>query len=253
MTCLRSILVAALLLPSPACVSNTIDLETMTDGSGSGDDVATPEGTSTGSATLPTTATATSPTTATDTSPTTTSPTTATTSVSDTATADSADETFGIPLDVGPLPEDPQTLLLAIDSVLSPGLPIQGIVWLDPSTPDTVDLTLQWLSLDVGSTTEPRELVGDVYAYPGIPLAPDGTLLWQTGVILVPGEANPITGSDVVLSAELLVTPEAAPFCGTVSGEITSPIQAPLDGSTHAMTWVPSEHELPLEFLSACP
>lgn len=46
-------------------------------------------------------------------------------------------------------------------------------------------LELQWLSLDQGSTTEPRMLVGDVYSYVGLPVASDGSFTWESGVVLI--------------------------------------------------------------------
>jgi len=49
------------------------------------------------------------------------------------------------------------------------------------------------------------------------------------------------------------VTPLGSPYCGPVDGDALSPIQVPLAGSTHAMTEIPSEEELPLEFPVACP
>ena len=77
------------------------------------------------------------------------------------------------PDDTGPTPGGPQLLLYALSSPLAPGLPFQAIVNLTPGT-GTVDLTLQWLSLDIASTTTPRQPVGDVYAYAALPV--DGTI-----------------------------------------------------------------------------
>lgn len=232
MTCSRLLLSAVLLSPCVACQANTIELETMQGGSSAGDDT-------TGSGTDDPPATGSVSITVTDT-------------VGPVDSGDSADESAGPVLDIGVDPGETQTLLLAIDTIVQPGLPFQGIVWLERGGTGTVNLTLQWLSLDQGSTTAPRELVGDVYTYPGIPVI-DGLFTWETGVILVPGAANPITGSDVVLSAVADVVPQGSPYCGRVSGEVTSPIQVPLEGSTHAMTSVPSETELPLEFPMSCP
>ncbi|MCX4243312.1 hypothetical protein [Paraliomyxa miuraensis] len=231
--------VVLLVASLPACVSNTIELETTedTEAASSGGTGSATDGPPTTGGTVTTSTITVGPADSGD-------------------SADSADEvdgTWGPVLDIGVDPGETQTLLLAIDTIVSPGLPFQGIVWLERDGASTVTITLQWLSLDPGSTTAPRELVGDVYAYPGIPVAPDGAFTWPTGVILVPGAANPITGSDVVLSAVLEAVPEGSPYCGRVSGEVTAPIQVPLDGSTHAMTSVPSEHELPLDFPVTCP
>jgi hypothetical protein len=244
---LRGVLL--LLCPGLACQANTIELETMAGSGATGDDdtgLATDDATGSASVTVSGSASASA-------SATVTASASASATITATgSTGDSADGTAGPVLDVSIDPGQAQTLLLAIDTNLSPGLPFQGIVWLQSSA-TAVDLELQWLSLDQGSTTLPRELVGDVYSYLGIPMDPEGGFTWSTGVILVPGAANPITGSDVVLSAVVEVVPMGSPYCGRVSGEVTSPIQAPLDGSTHAMTTVASELELPLEFPVSCP
>lgn len=236
MPCLRPLLGAALLSLSPslACIENTIELESMEGSSSAADE---------GSGT----------TTAHDSSASVTVTVTTTASTTTVGPADSSD----VDVDSGPRLDfavDPEsdTLLLAVDTIVSFGLPLQGIVWLERGGGGTVDLQLQWLSLDQGSTTEPRKLVGDVYAYPGIPVDPDGSFLWDTGVLLVPAAANPITGSDITISMSLAVEPAGSPYCGAVGGDVLSPIRVPLDGSTHAMTSVASVDELPLEFPWSC-
>jgi hypothetical protein len=155
--------------------------------------------------------------------------------------------------DTGPPPPGTQLLLLAIDTVIAPGLPLQAVVNLTAGT-GTVDLTLQFLSLDQGSTTSPRQPVGDVYAYAALPVDGTGTFYWDTGVILIPGAANPITGSDLVVSIQANVVPVGTPaYCGPVGGLVTSPIEVPLDGSTHAMTAISEVTNLPLDFAVDCP
>lgn len=170
-----------------------------------------------------------------------------------TASNQITDGTTTIDDDTGTTPGGPQLLLLAIDTVVSPGLPLQAVVSLAPGT-GTVDLTLQFLSLDPGSTTSPRQPVGDVYAYAGLPVDATGTFYWDTGIILVPGAANPITGSDLVVSIQANVVPVGTPaYCGPVGGLVTSPIEVTLDGSTHAMTSIASVSTLPTDFAVACP
>ncbi len=148
-------------------------------------------------------------------------------------------------------PQPTGTMLLAVDSVIAPGLPFQGIVSITP-VGTSVDLTLQWLSLNQGSTTTPRIPVGDIYAYPGIPVDPDGGFLWETGVILLPGAANPATGGDVVLTMAVAASPAGNPYCGRVSGSVIDPIQVDLEGSTHAMTTA-DPTALPVDFPVTCP
>ena len=157
------------------------------------------------------------------------------------------------PDDTGPTPGGPQLLLYALSSPLAPGLPFQAIVNLTPGT-GTVDLTLQWLSLDIASTTTPRQPVGDVYAYAALPVDGTGTFYWDTGIILIPAAANPITGEDLVVSIQANVVPVGVPaYCGVAGGTVTSPIQTSLDGTTHAMTEVTAVSNLPATFAVACP
>jgi hypothetical protein len=163
----------------------------------------------------------------------------------DTDTSDDTTTTGG--------PGGPQMLLFALDTSLSPGLPFQAIVNATPGT-GTIDLTVQFLSLDQGSTTSPRQLVGDVYAYPGLLVDGTGTFYWDTGVILIPGAANPITGEDMVASIQANVVPVGTPaYCGQAGGTVLSPIEVSLEGSTHAMTVVADVANLPVDFAVACP
>lgn len=167
------------------------------------------------------------------------------TTVSPTDSSDTLDDT-------GPMP-GPQMLLWAVNSSLAPGIPFQAVVNATPGT-GTIDLTLQWLSLDIGSTTAPRQPVGDVYAYPGVPVDATGTFYWDTGIILLPGAANPISGDDLVLSIQSNVVPVGTPaYCGVSGGTVTSPVQVVLDGTTHAMTAVTDLANLPVDFPVACP
>ncbi|MCA9709174.1 MAG: hypothetical protein KDK70_25240 [Myxococcales bacterium] len=215
-----------------ACQSNTIDLESDTDGDDTSDS--------------PTSGSPTSG------SPSSGSPTIGPDSTSDpdagdvdTSDSDPSDTVDPDP-DTGPVPVPDQPFLLAIDSVISPGQPIQGIVWLSGGG-NTIDITLQWLS------AETRTLIGDVYAYPDVALDPQGGFAWDTGVILLPAEANPFVPIDAVLSAAIQAAPEGEPYCGRVRGEVLDPINSSLEGSTHAITLVPSVDDLPANFLSACP
>lgn len=191
-----------------------------------------------------------------------TPPTTTTTTVGVTTNATLPGTDAGVDVDTGEildLPDErdtdtfpvPEPYLVAVDTSIAPGLPLQGIAWI-LSFGDSIDITFQWLSLDQGSTTEPRELIGDVFVYPDIALDDQGGFVWELGELMVPGEANPITGGDLLISASLYAQPAAQPLCGFVEGEVLSPIQIPLDGSTHAMTLVDID-DLPLDFLSACP
>ncbi len=145
----------------------------------------------------------------------------------------------------------PQTLLLAVDTPLAPGLPFQAVVNAVPGD-GTIDLTLQWLSLDLGSTTSPRQPVGDMYSYPGVPVEADGSFVWGVGVVLIPAAANPATASDLVVALTIAARPEGNPYCGEVGGTVMSPIQQPIDGGTHGMTEIFDVNNLPVDFATSC-
>lgn len=225
------------LSPCLACVSNTIEIETDASGEGS-----TSHG---GNVSITTSSSPPSVTTVTTRDP------------DDTAdpsdTSDPPDDTGPGPLDLGGDPMPDGTFLLAIETILSPGLPFQGVVLVERSGDSTVDLTLQWLSLDQGSTTVPREPLLPTYFFWRVPVAPDGSFTWTMDAMMLPAAANPITGSDVLADLVLEVVPAGSPYCGPVDGDVLSPIQVPLAGSTHALTAIPSAEELPLEFPVSCP
>jgi hypothetical protein len=145
----------------------------------------------------------------------------------------------------------PATLLMAIDTTIAPGLPFQAIVTTVPGD-GTIDLTLQFLSLNQGSTTSPRQPVGDIYGYPGVPVDDTGAFVWSAGVVLIPGAANPISGADTVVSLTIAARPEGSPYCGEAGGSVLTPFEAPIDGSTHAMTQVSDVNNLPVDFPVSC-
>lgn len=250
MTSLRSILGISLWWCS-ACVSNTIDVESASSSETSSGDGSSTRGDVPPNPTVGTTVSP-DPTTSSDSTTSADSTTSLATTGPDTSdsTTENTGEDTGVLLDIGGKPVS-ELLLLAVATVVDPDHPVQGIVWLEVGD-DTVDLEFQFLSLNQGSTTEPRELVGDVHSYPDIPLALDGSFVWETGELLVPGEANPITGSDLMVTMELEVLPDGMPYCGSVGGEVTSPIIISLQGSTHAMTTVPAVDALPLVFPMSC-
>ncbi|MEM7153870.1 MAG: hypothetical protein AAF799_13560 [Myxococcota bacterium] len=149
-------------------------------------------------------------------------------------------------------PVGSSTYLLAVSTPLDPSLPFQGLVTITEQA-GTIDLSVQWLSLDIGSRTSPRELVGTVYTY-SIPIDDTGFIYWDAGLIDIPAAANPITGQDVTTSFLAGATPIGDPaYCGEVAGDIVTPAPLSLAGSTHAMTEVAGTANLPTDFLSFCP
>lgn len=152
-----------------------------------------------------------------------------------------------------PAPNSSGVYLFALSASIDPEHPLQWLanVEHDPST-GAVRIDMQSLSLDSGSTTFPREPVGDVIEVHAF-LDEDGRFAVQLLDFFVPGAANPITGSD--LTASLLIEGQAfgsALWCGEVSGEVTSPLELDLTGSTFAFEPVDGT-ALPDPVLARCP
>jgi hypothetical protein len=132
------------------------------------------------------------------------------------------------------------TYLLAIETVLGPDLPLQFVldVFNLVQTNDGVtgDFVLQPLSLAQGQTT-PGECIGEPLEYEGILFQSDfdGSFVVDMGLVMISGEANPVTGSDMEATMVLHgqpVAPDA--MCGDMTGILMSPLEYDLAGSTFA-------------------
>lgn len=157
----------------------------------------------------------------------------------------------------GPLcPAIDGVFLVAIETTIAPGLPLQFIADVDAELDDgsgdgTVIIEFQPLSLDPGSTTSPREEVGMALRIDAEVTA--CTFLLDFGQTMVTGEANPITGSDIVadLSLDGTIVSEDA-WCGDLLGEVLSPIAVSLEHSTFAASRLADRSERPLQFPVSC-
>ncbi len=184
---------------------------------------------------------------------TTTSDTTGDTTTSDTT----GDTTTG---DCGPdMPDD--IYLLALMTSLGPNTPLQFVLTVDwmfaADCASVATFSFQPLSLDVGSTTTPREFVGDPLVFPDIGFDAMGNFEIDMGVVMVTGIANPITGSDI--TASLLVSGHVVhvdALCGDITGMLMSPLQYDLAGSTFAAIRLADDGSdpatLPVMFPSDC-
>jgi hypothetical protein len=168
------------------------------------------------------------------------------------------------PLDMGPVvsdlggegcPDIDGVFLVALETRIAPGLPLQFIAEVDAEiamTGDgTVAIELVPLSLDPGSTTLPREEVGESLE---IGASVTGcSFLMEFGETMVTGEANPITGSDILadLSLDAMILTEDA-WCGDVMGMVLSPLMASLKDSTFAAVRLADRRERPVEFPVTC-
>lgn len=174
-------------------------------------------------------------------------PTTSTSS-SDSAPADSstADDVI---YDIGA--PDGTTYLLAVVTPLDPALPLQFLAEIELVDAELM-ISLQPLSLDQGSVTEPRQPVGDVL----VPVVDFMTPAFsaQLDDVTIPGAANPVSGADIVGSITLIgsLAGAGAP-CGRAEGMLTAPDELSLAGSTWAATSVAGPESLPDGFATSCP
>lgn len=130
------------------------------------------------------------------------------------------------------------TFLLAVTPKFAPGTPLQmiatNVMTTDESGNTWLTTTLQPLSLDSLKVTTPRMPVGDPLVIEMIPVI-DGAFTIDTGTLMFPGEANPLTGSQIVAALVLAGQIVSADFyCGTITGSVMEPIMQDMQGSTFA-------------------
>jgi hypothetical protein len=128
--------------------------------------------------------------------------------------------------------------LLAVTPKFAPGTPLQMIatntLMTDGAGNTILSSSMQPLSLDSLKVTTPRMPVGDPLMQEMIPVV-DGAFTIDTGMVMFPGEANPLTGSPIVASLVLSGTIVGTDFyCGTITGTVTEPIMQDMEGSTFA-------------------
>ena len=93
-----------------------------------------------------------------------------------------------------------------------------------------LELSLTPLSLDILSVDTPREPLPPPFVVSG-PIAEDGSFTIEIPDLMLIGQANPVTGSDIVASVTLDGVFEQDRICGQVSGAITVPANIDLTGS----------------------
>ena len=156
-------------------------------------------------------------------------------------TEEKREEAQNVKLDVGgQLADVSGTFLFALDTIIQPGLPLQFIAevtFTAEGAGGILAMTLQPLSLDQGSVTEPRVEVGDLIVVPDIEVDASGAFSIESlGVLNVVGAANPITGgaikADVSLAGNII---DENLFCGQAGGEVFEPLMLDLTASTFAV------------------
>ena len=127
--------------------------------------------------------------------------------------------------------------LLALSTVLAPDQPLLFEVEAEVSSDlETIELDLQPLTTQ--DDEAPRTPVGESIRLADITYEVEGTFSADLGDVAVPGRANPITGSDIVASVQLVARTRAGEgeddgiFCGEVSGMVIQPLMYDLAGST---------------------
>lgn len=161
------------------------------------------------------------------------------------------------PPDLGPmLPDISGTFLLAVSTVISADLPLQFIVTntmktnMDGSV--TLDSSLQPLALDLSSVTMPRTPVGDPLEFMNLPIV-DGQFEIDAGTVMVTGMANPVTGSDIEATLLMKGQIEGVDFyCGSIEGDLVSPLMSTLKGSTFAAVRLTDPMVLPTDVTINC-
>lgn len=121
-----------------------------------------------------------------------------------------------------------------------------------------LEIALQPLSLEILATNTPREFTGEPVL---LSFAVDeaGTFDADLGVINLIGDANPVTGSDIVATMSLQgAIQDADVYCGNVGGMVTVPANIDLTGSTFAAIRINPEDAMSPELLpdppvGACP
>lgn len=140
--------------------------------------------------------------------------------------------------------------LFALSAIIDPAHPFQLRAMVVQEGND-VRMSLQPLSLDPQATTFPREPVGDPIQANTV-IADDGTFEIDLGEVLLVGQSNPITGSDIVATLRFSGRVESPDYwCGDVTGTVTAPLNLDLTGSTFAGTRIFGE--LPVDpIIASC-
>jgi hypothetical protein len=126
------------------------------------------------------------------------------------------------------------THFLALSTNLAPGFPLYFLTTVTVDTEAaTIDLSFQPLTVDTNEA--PRTPVGDPILVEDVVFEEDGTFVADMGEVEAPGESNPLSGSDIRATLVLSGRVDSETFfCGIVSGNISEPLESPLDGSTFA-------------------
>jgi|GEM_PF-5047442 len=95
--------------------------------------------------------------------------------------------------------------------------------------------------------------VGETVMVQSTPLSAKGNFTAPLGEVFIPGEANPVTGGEVVIqNASLLGRATSTRFCARLSGQVSQPIAVELDPTKNTCVWkVAVEGQSPPSFTEA--
>lgn len=170
-------------------------------------------------------------------------------------TQDIRDEAASVKMDVaGTLADVTGTFHFSLTATpVAPTTPFQFIATTvftaDAAGGGQLDIALQPLSLEILATNTPREFTGDPVL---LSFAVDeaGTFDADIGVINLIGDANPVTGSDIVATMQLQgAIQDENIYCGNVGGMVTVPANIDLTGSTFAAIRINPEDAMSPELL----
>ncbi len=129
------------------------------------------------------------------------------------------------------LPQSRSYLIALTATPISPDTPFQFVG--EVSTDGVVaTFALMPLSLDVGSTDSPRELLPPPLVFENIAVDNDGFFAFEAPEVQITGAANPITASDIFANLSIEAQFQGEKICGRAGGEVISPIKLDLTGST---------------------
>jgi hypothetical protein len=136
--------------------------------------------------------------------------------------------------------------LLSLSVSISAGTPILAL--LDVTTPaQSGGAAIQWSGSPL-SAADRQTPVGSTITAGPFPIDASGGFRAELPGLQVSGEANPITGADIVADVVLigsLCLQSGGFYCGTVEGRVTAPIDVDLTGSTFTLSPVLDPQTLP--------
>jgi hypothetical protein len=144
--------------------------------------------------------------------------------------------------------------LLALQTPIAPATPL--LFRLDATvSADLTQIGLVFQPLATDAAPEPRAPVGSQVSLHGVAYGMRGDFDAKLAETSVPGRANPISGSDIVATVELLGASlhlNGAPLlCGSALGKVTAPIALDLAGSQFGA--VPAEDLTSVTPVTHCP